>query len=122
MIEEMVSILSIPSEVTVAVESPILTMSDLFGALLRMELKLEKLKQSRNQQTDLAEILSEKFDTRRRKLIETPTMKCAVYLDPRFNYELTPSETKIAKYTLENLYSKWKQNVEQTETPNTKLI
>lgn len=118
-IEKIDSILSIPSEVTVAVESPNLTMSDLFGALLRMELKLEKLKQSQNQQTDLAEILFEKFNTRRLKLIETPAMKCAVYLDPRFNYELSPSETKIAKYTIENLYSKYKKNVERTETPNT---
>lgn len=41
-----------------------------------------------------------------------------VYLDPRYNYELIPFETKIAKYTLEDLYAKWKRRVELDETSN----
>lgn len=108
----------IPCEVTTAVESPILTLSDLFGALLRMELKLKKFTQNQNPKTDLARILLEKFYARRINLIENPAMKCAVYLDPRYNYELSSFETKIAKYTLENLHLKWKQRVESNDVSN----
>lgn len=117
-IEEIANILSIPSEVTTAVESQLLTLSDLFGILLRMELKLKKFKQNQNPKTDLAEILLEKFYARRVKLVENPAMKCAVYLDPRYNYELSSIETKIAKYTLENLHLKWKQRVEPNDVSN----
>lgn len=42
-IKEIVNILSIPSEATIAVEGATLTLSDVFGVLLRMEIKLENL-------------------------------------------------------------------------------
>lgn len=113
MIEEIVEILSIPSEATIATESATLTMSDLFGILLKMEFKLEKLHQKRNFQTDLATVLLEKLNERRKKLIENPAMKCAVFLDPRYIHELSSFDLKIAKYTLEKTHSTWKQNVEQ---------
>lgn len=115
-IEEVVDILCIPFEVTTALETANLTMSDLFGALLQMEIKLEQMQKKQNQQTNLADILFAKFSDRKKKLIENPAMKCAIFLDPRYNYELTPNETKVAKYTLDNLYVTWKQKVERTET------
>lgn len=113
MLEEIIEIVSIPSEATTATESAALTMSDLFGILLKMEFKLEKLSQKQNLQTDLAAVLLEKFNARRKKLVENPAMKCAVFLDPRYIHELSSLDLKIAKYTLEKTHSAWKQNVEQ---------
>lgn len=78
-IEEIVEILKIPAEITTAVGSSILTMSDLYGDLLRMELKLKKFSQNQSQQTNLAEILLDKFNGRRKNLIENPVMKSAIW-------------------------------------------
>lgn len=65
-IEEVVDILCIPIEVTTALETANLTMSDLFGALLQMEIKLEQLQKKENQQTNLTDNLFAKFSERKK--------------------------------------------------------
>lgn len=120
-IEEIVNILRVPFETTTALESSTLTLSDLFGALLKMEFKMQKLKSNPDRLTDLAEILFEKVSTRKAKLIMNPAMLCAVYLDPRYCLDLNSNEMKIAKLTLENFHEKWKHRCEilQVDTAST---
>lgn len=118
MIKEFVDVLSIPSEITTCVQSPVLTLSDLYGALLRMEYKLKKTQEMKQQKTNLAKDLMHNFLERRKTLIETPAMKVAIYLDPRYSLQLSADEIKIAKHTIERYYTIWKEKMVESGEPS----
>lgn len=77
-IEEIVSVSTIPFEITTKLETSTLTLSDLFGHLLKMEYKLQKFLSIANRHTKFAEILLEKVSDRKTKLLINPAMLCAV--------------------------------------------
>lgn len=120
-IEEIVGILSVPFEITTLLETSTLTLSDVFGVLLKMEYKMQKFISNERRHTKLADNLLEKVSDRKIKLIVTPAMLCAVYLDPRYCSDLSSCETKIAKLTLEKFHEKWMKRSEsiQMETSDT---
>lgn len=111
-IEEINKILKIPFEATNELQYKSLTMSDQFGCWLKMELKLEHMIVNENLKTDLAGTLVEKIFDRKKVLMANPALISAVYLDPRYKFELTETEVDIAKCFLSNLYKK----ITQTET------
>lgn len=108
-IEEMVEILHVPFEITTTLETSTLTLSDLFGILLKMEYKMEKFASNANRHTKLADSLLKNVSDRKAKLIISPALLCSVFLDPRYCYDLSAAENKIAKLTLDKFYTKWVQ-------------
>lgn len=105
-IEEIVKVLHIPFEVTTRMETSTLTLSDVFGILLKMEYKIEKLISGSTQCTQLAENLQNKVAARKSKLLISPALLCSVYLDPRYCLDLCANEKKVAKLTLDHFYKK----------------
>lgn len=121
-IEEIVDVLHFAFETTTALEKSTLTLSDVFGAMLKMEFKLRKLTLNSARHTIFAEILLEKISNRKTSLIICPAMLCAVYLDPRYCIDLTANETKVAKYTLDNFYMKWKRRSDALRVETTQSV
>lgn len=111
-VEEIVGISHIPFEITTILETATLTLSDLFGILLKMEFKMQKFTSNATRSTELAVILLEKVSERKINLIINPAMICAVFLDPRYCLDLSSNEIKIAKLTLQNFHEKLMQRQE----------
>lgn len=105
-IEEINLILKIPLDATIVMQRNNLTMSDQFGCLLRMEWKLEDLMETGDLKTNFAQILFENFLKKKHVLMENPTLCGAIYLDPRFRFELSKTNIDSAKGFLSSLYKK----------------
>lgn len=105
-IVEIKDVLKVPADATVIIQKPSFTLSDFFCTWIRMEVRLERTKQSRIQCTDFANILKQKLNERKCSVLKHPTMLCAIYLDPRLQEELNDNEVQIAKITLANLHQR----------------
>lgn len=105
-IREVVKLLQIPFEVTQLLQRSDCTLSDFYGACIKMREKLKRAKNKENNKTDLAQYLLEEFENRRSHLINNHAMLSAVYLDRRFAIDLTDRETELAKLALCNLWEK----------------
>lgn len=122
-VEEINVILKIPLDATIVMQRNNLTMSDQFGCWLRMEWKLESLIKARNLKTELAEILSHKILDRKRVLMTNPAFCGAIFLDPRFKFELSEANIILAKGFLSGLRKKIIQTKStfQDENDNSEL-
>lgn len=105
-IEEINLILKIPLDATNVMQRNNLTMSDQFGCWLRMEWKLEDLIQTGNLETNLARFLFDNILEKKHVLMENPALCGAIYLDPRFRFELSEANIDSAKGFLLSLYKK----------------
>lgn len=119
-LEEIKQILHLPYLSTVMLQKKDFTLSDFFGCLQIMEMKLNKLinNPSRIQHTKLAENFKFCLDQRKKKLVDNPLMICAIFLDPRFKCEMDAYPQKIifAKLTLEQLFDRIKSMKNNNET------
>lgn len=86
-IKEVVSVLQIVHNVTIFFQQQKLTLSDVYGRWLGMELHLDAYSK-RSTKTAFAKLLFEETKTRKIKIFDNPLMACALYLDPRFHLEL----------------------------------
>lgn len=121
-LEELVNILGIPYRATVALQNRELTLSDVFGIWLTMELHLNKCKQNPSYVTTLSHHLLDSLFKRKDKIFENPLMACALYLDPRFRRQIMNNEEKVkqAKETLINLWHRIK-NVQIEDNQNSNV-
>lgn len=106
---EILSVLKAPFDVTNASQNAGFTLSDFYGSWCIMKLKLEKLVRGQNMVCNFAEILLTKLEERSSILFNNPAMIVAVYLDPRFNFKMKmnhPDEVQIAKKMLETLHER----------------
>lgn len=83
MIEEIVDILAIPLSSTLSIQRLNFTLPDFYGCWIKMEIELKQRNRKPNQQTQLAKILQQKLQQRKKQLVTHPWMLCAVFLDPR---------------------------------------
>lgn len=120
MLRETVYILGIPYRATVALQSKQLTLSDLFGIWLKMELHLQKCTESTTFKTNLPKELHKAVINRRGNLFNNPFMICAIFLDPRYRNQIINDENKVleAKKTLRNLWYRINDNTSQIENKN----
>lgn len=106
MIKELVSLLQIPYNVTVAFQYKKLTLSDVFGRWLGMQLHLEScIKKSK---TGLAKLLYGAMKNRNEHIFNNPLMSSALYLDPRFHFELQKYPEKVSQ-AKEHMLSIWRR-------------
>lgn len=103
-IKELSSALKIPYDVTVEMQAKSFSLSDFYGTWLAVERRLKNLISDTSRCTDFAETLLQKIDMRGPSLLNTEAMLCAVYLDKRFEFKLTPCERNIAKASLTKLF------------------
>lgn len=108
LITEMTTVLAIPFEATNVTQIATLTLSDFYFAWKKMESKLRKITNDHRCSTGFANTLLEKIVARQKYLLDTPAMITAIYLDPRFNFELKNNNNtiQIAKLTLADMYDR----------------
>lgn len=110
-LEEMESVLQIPYLTTVLLQKNDFTLSDFYGCFQIIELKLKRMIQSpRPKMTNLAQRLLECMNNRKSKLLDTPLMLCAVFLDPRYKCTIESDHEKVqlAKLTIEHIWNRLK--------------
>jgi hypothetical protein len=86
-------------DVTNRLQRPDYKLSDFYGDWLLCELKLNKWIQSPTK-TDLCVKLLEAMNERKSDLINNRAMLCAIFLDPRYKFNLTADQVALAKILL----------------------
>lgn len=106
-LEEMKNVLHVPYLCTVLLQKEDMTLSDMFGCLQIMELKLNHQQKNCNKQSIIAEKMLDSLNKRKQKLLMNPLMICAIYLDPRYKCSIDndTDEVVLAKLTLTKIYS-----------------
>lgn len=93
-VKELVSVLQIAHKVTIFFQAQKLTLSDVYGRWLGMQLHLEAYS-NRSTKTELAKHLLDETKKRKKNIFDNPLMGCALYLDPRYRSELLISPEKV---------------------------
>lgn len=108
---ELVKVLKSAYLATTALQKSDVTLTDFFGCVKILEIKLKQQITKVNRKTNLAEHLLSAINARMQKLINTPLMISALYLDPRYNCELKndPSKILMAKLTLLKIMERLKK-------------
>lgn len=108
----MVYILGIPHRATISLQRRDLTLSDVYGIWLEMQLHIKSCVQNVNFKTTLAQQLQDALIRRKENIFANPFMASALYLDPRYRSEVMKDSDKIeqAKNTLINLWHRINQN------------
>lgn len=110
-LDEMKKILHVPYLTTVLLQRNDFTLSDFHGCVQIIELKLKQMIQSTQcKLTGLAQRMLDSMNKRKSKLIDTPLMLSAVFLDPRYKctIEKEPEKVQLAKMTIEHLWNRLK--------------
>lgn len=102
-LKEIVRILAIPYQATIALQRRDLTLSDTYGVWITMEMHL-KSKQKRETKTGLETRLLIALQAQKEKhaIFTNPLMKAALFLDPRFHQRITQctDDIEVAKTLL----------------------
>lgn len=115
-LQELVVILAIPYNVTIALQQPEYTLSDFYGKWILMSMKLVKFTKSSTHRTDIASKLLKTLEKRKGQLLDNPAMICAVILDPRYSSEIDNADKiRLAKLTLSNLWERYNVNMTDPE-------
>lgn len=116
-LNEMVYILGIPYRATISLQIRDLTLSDVYGIWLEMQLHIKSCVQNVNFKTTLAQQLQDALIRRKENIFANPFMASALYLDPRYRSEVMKDSDKIeqAKNTLINLWHRINQNTIQVD-------
>lgn len=84
-VQELVRVLRVPYEATIALQNPCITLSDLYGIWKKMTLRLEAFAAKDGIfQTTLAPKLIAALNKREASIFNTPQMEACLFLDPRF--------------------------------------
>lgn len=113
-LKEMKYVLGITYRATVAMQNRELTLSDLFGIWMKMELHLKKCTNA-GFKTKIAEELLKSVMKRKEKIYENPFMCMALYLDLKYHRILPEIERVKANEGLINLFHRLGSAV-QTDT------
>lgn len=97
-VENIVRVLKLPYILTEQLQAVQLTLSDVFGYWITMEIKLQK------ENHLLAGLLLKHLRPRREKILDHQAMSAAVYLDPRFNRLLSLEKRNEAVNFLQNFW------------------
>lgn len=106
-IKEAVKLLQIPYEVTQLLQRNDCTLSDFYGACIKMREKF-KIAAQKNLKTDLAKQLLAEFGKRNGQLLKNEAMLSAVFLDRRYSVDLSAREIELAKIALSNTWERYR--------------
>lgn len=102
------TVLKLPFEMTCYLQTPKLTLSDMYGRWLKLlEVELKRLiRTDFGSQRKFAEMLTKTLERRRPMILNSPLVFSSVYLDPRYRQFLNDNQLKIAKETLYKWHGK----------------
>lgn len=105
-LKELVYVLKIPYNATVALQNPNITLSDVFGIWTKMRLHLEACAEKNIYKTKMSNYLVSSLNARKDTISNNSQMDCCLFLDPRFRgYILNDSRaTERAKTNLVNIW------------------
>lgn len=83
-LKELVRVLRIPYDATIALQNPSITLSDLFGIWTKMTLRLGACAAKDAFKTGLSQELITALNARKESIFNTVEMECCLFLDPRF--------------------------------------
>lgn len=107
-LKEMILVLRIPYDATIALQNPQITLSDVYGIWTRMKIHLEACAARTAYKTQLSEKLIEALNERRDAIFNTPMMECALFLDPRFRSIISTNRDAVERVKM-NLNDLWNQ-------------
>lgn len=94
-LEEVVHVLRIVYNATLAFQNDKLTLSDVYGRWTTTQLHLNQCIQKKPYKTGLAKHLHNALEERKDAIYSNPLMFAAIFLDPRFQREITCDESKM---------------------------
>lgn len=111
-LRELVAVLKIPYNTTIDFQSKNLTLSDVYGKWLGMQIHLGKCTKNKSYKTGFAQDMLNCMQQRNEKIFSNPLMSSALYLDPRFNCQIIKfaDKTAQAKQTLLNIWNRQQLN------------
>lgn len=100
--KELVVVLKIPYDATIEFQNQKLTLSDVYGKWIGMQLHLQVCMTKKQFKSGLPRHLFDCFENRKEIIFKNPYMLGALYLDPRYRAAITSSyeKTEEAKKTL----------------------
>lgn len=107
-LREIVIILKIPYDATIAFQNQKLTLSDVYSQWVIMQLHLNACDAKPAYKTKFAKKLHNALEKRKDVIFKNPLMNCALFLDPRFNLIIVRNETKMCEVK-ENLLQIWRR-------------
>lgn len=110
-LEEMKDVLHVPYLTTILLQKNDFTLSDFFGCFQIIEIALKrKINSPQHKTTNLAQRLMVSITNRKSKLMDTPLMISAIFLDPRYKCTIESDHGKVqlAKLTIERIYNRLK--------------
>lgn len=104
--KEIVNILQIPSKATIALQKHDLTLSDSYGIWLQMKAHLQSSAVKQICKTDFSSRFIDALDRRKEVIFNNRAMLAAIYLDPRYRWNILHDENLVeqAKQMLLNLW------------------
>lgn len=101
----MVEVLEVVYDLSKITQKRDLPLADFYRSWIIMKMKLKKYADSDLTENNLAVQLLSSI-TEREKMIRTPSLLCALYLDGRFSNQLTNSELELVKLRLKDLWER----------------
>lgn len=114
---EIANILEIPYIATKSIQSTAFALSDFYACWLKLNISLQQRIEQSLDQMRLAQTLISSLDNRKSQLFNHPVMLCAVFLDPRFYFDLTEDEKQFARMSLKRMWGKIAQFKKNKEIP-----
>lgn len=99
---DLMTVLKHPFDTTCYLQTPKLTLSDMYGRWLKLsEVELKRLINTGvGSQAKFSEMLYKSLENRKQMILNHPLVFSSVYLDPRYRHFLSDNQLRIAKETL----------------------
>lgn len=113
---DLMTVLKIPFDMTCYLQTPKLTLSDMYGRYLKIsEVDLNRLIRTNvGSQPKFAEMLHKSLENRKPMILNHPLVFSSVYLDPRYRHTLSDNQLRMAKETL----FKWHGKIHALKSEN----
>lgn len=107
-LQEFVRVLRIPYDATIALQSPFITLSEVYGIWTKMTLRLGACAAKNVFKTGLSQKLIAALNAKKESIFNTPEMEGCLFLDPRFRTVILNNRDKYdrAKEFLLSLWSR----------------
>lgn len=102
-IKQLVEVLDIPFKVTKTLQNQTFALSDFYGLWLDMSLKLSMVENN-----VFGTLLKQKLEDRKSQLLDHPAMLCALFLDPRYNCQLSNEQKVEARKLVKSFWLRYK--------------